>query len=130
MKKPDSRVAVRGRVGAGPSDRSVAVIKDVVPLDSVSRLVGIEIRNDGPFHVAEVSVLDEDLSTLTGVDAGRRDVLVAAGIDVAGTEAERRSPRVDVVPVVVVVSNAEMSAVLAAVAGRVADEGALPLYTL
>lgn len=65
MKTFDSRVAVRGRVGAGPSNRSVAVVKDVVPLDSVSWLVGIEVRNDGTLHVAEVSVLNEDLSTLT-----------------------------------------------------------------
>ena len=48
----------------------------------------------------------------------------------AGAKAERRSPGVDVVPVVVVVSDAQVSAVLTAVAGRVSDERALPLYAM
>lgn len=43
----------------------------------------------------------------------------------AGTEAERRSARVDVVPVVVAVGNAEVTGVLGAVAVGVSDEGGL-----
>jgi hypothetical protein len=46
---------------------------------------------------------------------------------VAGTEAQRRGTRVDVVPPVVVVGDAEVASVLGTVAGRVSDQRALPL---
>ena len=49
------------------------------------------------------------------------DVFVVVVVQVAGTEAERRTTRVDVVPVVVVVSDAEVAGVFIAVAVGVAD---------
>lgn len=112
----NSRVAVRRRVGARLRNLSIAVDKHVVPLHSEARVVGIEVGHDGAPHVAEVRVLNENLRTLTRVDARGWDVLVAAGVDVTGAEAQRRSPRIDIVPVVVVVGDTEVAAVLAAVA--------------
>lgn len=123
----NSRVAVWRRVRAGLSDLSVAVVKDVVPLNGKALVVGIEVSDNSTVDIVEVSVLNKNLRALAGVDAGGRDVLVAAGVDVTSTEAERWAPGVHVVPVVVVVSHAEVTTVLAAVAGGVADQGTLPL---
>ena len=72
----------------------------------------------------------EDLSTFARVDARGRDILVAARVDVTSAEAQGRGPRVDVVPVVVVVRNTEVAAVLASVAAGMTDERALPLKEL
>lgn len=58
---------------------------------------------------------------------GVADFLEIAVIDVAGTEAKRRRARVDVVPVVVVLSDGEMAPVLVAVVVRVADQRGLPV---
>ena len=66
-------------------------------------------------------MFDKNLCAHPGVDAGRGDVLVAAGVDVSGAETNRRSATVDVVPVVVVVCHTQLAAVLAAVAVTVAN---------
>jgi len=70
-------------------------------------------------------VLDEELSSVTGVDAIAH-ILVVVVEDVASTEAEGRTARVEV-PEPVVVNGDSEGRILRAVAVRVANEHALPV---
>jgi hypothetical protein len=104
----------KGGVGAGSE---VVVVGDGVA--GISRVKGL---GDAGEDVA----LDEDLGTITGVDSVT--ALGEVGVeDVAGTEADAGGARVDVVPVVVVLGDAEVAGVLGAVGVGVPDEGRLPV---
>lgn len=70
--------------------------------------------------------LNQKLGALAGVDAVG-NVLVVAVVDVASTETEGRTARVDVVPVVVVLGDVQVTGVLIAVAVGVSDQGGLPV---
>lgn len=99
----------------------LGVTEVVVLGDGVSILVDAV---EGLLAVDPLVALDQQLGAETGVDAVG-DVLVVAVVDVAGAEAERGSARVDVVPVVVGVGDAEVALVLVAVAVGVADQRGL-----
>ena len=89
----------------------VIVLRNRIPIISrIKWLLGVH----------ELVALNRQLGALARVDAVT-DVLVVVVVQVAGTEAERRTTRVDVVPVVVVVSDAEVAGVFIAVAVGVAD---------
>ena len=70
--------------------------------------------------------LDQHLRTQASVN-GVTDFFEVAVVDVAGSEAEGWRARVDVVPEVVVLGNAEVALVFVSVAVRVADQRCLPV---
>lgn len=76
--------------------------------------------------VVEGGALHKGLAAHAGVDAARHDGVVVAVDHVEGAEAEQGSARVDPLPVVVGIRHAQLAAVLAGVAVRVADQGGLP----
>lgn len=126
----DSRVAVRGREVARLRNVNVAVLENVVALGGVAGLAAVEVGDDGAAGVDKVRLLDEGVGAHARVDARGRVVLVAGAVDVDGAEAHGRQARVDVGEVVVVVRDAQLAPVLAAVAVRVAGEGSLPLLVV
>lgn len=75
----------------------------IIPLHSITRIIAIEIGNDGFSDIDECILLDQDLGGHARVDARCRDIFVARAVDMYGAEADRRSTRIDVGPVVVVV---------------------------
>jgi hypothetical protein len=90
--------------------------------NSIARIGGVE----GLLAVSVPNVvLDEELSRITGVDTVRHVVVVVVE-DVAGTESEGRTAGVEVLPVVVSISDLKID-VLGAVAVGVADQRSLPV---
>lgn len=118
--RTNKAVAVgHGGQGAGRSSvRSTA--KVVVLGHSIAIVSGVERLLAATKGVG----LNQKLSTVAGVDSVA-DIQEVAVIDVTGAKAERRSARVDVVPVVVVLSDMEVAGVLGAVAVRVSNKRCL-----
>lgn len=108
-----------GGQGAGRSSvRSTA--KVVVLGHSIAIVSGVERL----LAATEGVGLNQKLSTIAGVDSVA-DTQEVAVVDVTGTKAERRSARVDVVPVVIVLSDMEVAGVLGTVAVRVSNKRGL-----
>ena len=125
--KVDSRILVGRSPAAFLGDLNIAVSEDVVTLDSEALLGTIKVGNDSTADVGERVFLDKHLSTHTRVNAGCWDILVAGAVDVGSSETDRGSTAVDLRPVVVVVSDLQGTAVLAAVAVGVAHKTGLPV---
>jgi hypothetical protein len=117
------QLVVVGNRFQGSSLSSVLSAAEVVVLGHSIARVG---RVEGLLAVNEGVGLNKKLGALAGVDAVG-DVQVVVVVDVASTEAEGRTTRVDVVPVVVVLGDAQVTGVLIAVAVRVTDQGGLPV---
>lgn len=100
--------------------------KDVVALVSIALLIRVEVGNDGLFDTSEGVVLNQDLGTHTAVDTGDT-AIVAGGINVCGSKPNRRETGVNLLEVVVVVSDAQLASVFAGIVVGVTNEGALPL---
>lgn len=94
----------------------------IVSGNSIAGIGGVE----GLAGSNESVGLNKDLGTVTGVDAVVDGIEVAV-VDVTCAEADRWGARVDVVPVVVVLGNVEVTGVLSAVAVRVTNQGGLPV---
>lgn len=128
--KRDLRIAIRRSGVASLSNGDRAADEDVVSFSHKSLQISIHVRDDGRVDVSEVVVFDQGAGRFADVEAGSRDILVAAGVDVTGSEANRRCTGVDVVPPVVMVGHAKVSTILSTVACRVTDQRSLPLYTV
>lgn len=118
----NQRVGVghRGQSACLGSVRSTTEV--VVSGNSIAVVGGVE----GLAGSNESVGLDKDLGTVTSVDAVA-DVIEVAVVDVASSEAERWGAGVDVVPVVVVLGNVEVTGVLGTVVVGVADQRGLPV---
>lgn len=103
-------------VGVGHSGQSAclssvrSITEVIVSGNSIAVIGGVE----GLAGFNEGVGLDKNLGTVTGVDAIADGIEVAV-VDVACAEADRWGARVDVVPVVVVLGNVEVTGVLVAV---------------
>lgn len=117
------QVVVVGNRLQGSSLSSVLSASEVVVVGHSIARVG---RVEGLLATNKGVGLDQKLGTLAGVDAVG-NVLVVAVVDVASTETEGRTARVDVVPVVVVLGDVQVTGVLIAVAVGVSDQGGLPV---
>lgn len=76
----------------------------------------------GVLGVEEITVFDQYLSAHARVDARGGVFFVARAVDMACPKPNRRQPRVDIVPVVVVICHVEMAGVLVGIIIRVADQ--------
>jgi hypothetical protein len=121
--KRDLRVVVWDRERGLLSDLiGRAIGKNIVQACSKPFLVRVKVCDDGELHVAEVALLNQDLSTHTRINARGLSILEAAAVDVPSSEAEGWETGVDVDPAVVVVGNLEEPSILIGIAVRVADQ--------
>lgn len=95
--------------------------------NSISSLLGVGEENSTFSGVDKGRALDQDLGSHAGVDTGESHGIPEVVDDVDGGESNERLSAVDVLPVVVGISDAELASVLGGVAIRVSDQGALPL---
>jgi hypothetical protein len=110
------RVAIRWSEATSLSDFRGAVGEDVISLNGVPSFIAIQVCHNSQFNAAERVLFHENLGTHSRVDTRCWDLFVARAVDVGGTKAERWCPRIDVVPIIVVVSNMELSGILALIA--------------
>lgn len=122
LSRANQSVGVRHRGQSSGLSSVLSITEVVVPCNSIAVISGVE-RLAG---ADELVGLNEDLGTVASVDSVADGVEVAV-VDVTGTEADGRSAGVDVVPVVVVLGNVEVTCVLVAVVVRVADQRGLPV---
>lgn len=99
-----------------------ATSKVVVDRNGISGISGVQRLITANKYVG----FNKDLSTIAGVDPIVHGIEVAV-VEVASAEADRWCAGVDVFPVVVVLSDAEMSGILGSVAITVSDEIGLPV---
>lgn len=117
------QVVLVGNRLQGSSLSSVLSATEVVVVGHSIARVG---RVEGLLATNEGVRLNQKLGALAGVDAVG-NVLVVAVVDVASTETEGRTAGVDVGPVVVVLSDVQVTGVLVAVAVGVSNQGGLPV---
>lgn len=79
--------------------------KEIVPLHSITRQIGVEVRYNSQNDVVEVISFHKNLSTHPRVDTRCGDAVIVAVVDVARAKAEGGGARVDIVPVVVMVGD-------------------------
>lgn len=103
--------------------RGVLTISEIVV---VGHRIAIVSRVEGLLASRESVGLDEKLGTLASVDS-IADVQEVAVVDVASAKAERRCTRVDVVPVVVVLGDVQISSILITIAVRVSNQRCFPV---
>ena len=124
--RTDKRVFVRNvRLG----DRALgSIVGRTTKVDIVNRdrssLLGV-LGDESLLGAGESSRLNKDLSTHARVDTSDADILVVVVEDVDETEADGRSARSNVGPVVVGVGDVESTSVLISVAVRVTDKRSL-----
>jgi hypothetical protein len=107
----------------GTGQSSVAGSSEVVvDRDGISRVRRVKSLGGSNENVR----LNKDLSAITGIDSIRNGIEVGVE-EVAGTEADGWCAGVNVVPVVVILRNAEMSGVLTSVGIGVPDQRCLPV---
>lgn len=113
MEQSNLRIAVwntestsLGNSGGAGSGQSVANVLDA------SFLITVQIGDHGKEDIVEVVVLNTGNGTHAGVDTGCWGILEAGAVDVGSSESERWETGVDVVPVVVVISDVELASVL------------------
>lgn len=116
-------VLVRYRGERAPRGLVGGAVEDDVPGDRVANLLRVN-REHSAVNVLEHTALDKSLGTHASVHSGDATVVDRVD-DVSGTEAEQGHAAVDVLEVVVGVSDAELALVLGAVAVAVADKGCL-----
>jgi hypothetical protein len=125
LRRAKKRVTVRNTHKSSPRRLISSAIQDQIPRNSISNLLRVN-RQHSPLNVLEHCALHKRLSAHASVNS-RRTGIKHRVENVRSAEAKQRLAAVDVLPVIISVSDVQFAFVLGAVAIAVAHKGGLEM---